>query len=112
MSKFDEIMSQYANIIEELAAIAPQLDLTTLDKATGEQIQAGLAELMGDNQEQMDQVLQGLVNSKSINPNAETAAPVQTQQDATSKVAHQSGTTQTNPAVTSSERNSFSTPAI
>lgn len=112
MSKFDEIMSKYANIIEELAAVTPQLDLSTLDKATGEQIQAGLSELMGDNQEQMNQVLQGLVNSKSINPNPQAAAPVQTQQDATSNVTNQGGTTQTNPNVTSSERGSFSTPSI
>tara|TARA_R110002126_G_scaffold251000_1_gene393847 strand:+ start:888 stop:1220 length:333 start_codon:yes stop_codon:yes gene_type:complete len=110
MSKFDEIMSQYANIIEELAAVPQQLDLTTLDKATGEQIQAGLAELMGNNQEQMDQVLQGLVNSKSINPNPQAAAPAQ--QPATSNVSTQGGTTQTNPNVTPSERGSFTTPAI
>jgi len=104
MSKFDEILSQYAKVIEELAPATPALDLTSLDQATGDQIQQGLAEIMGGDEAQMQQVLQGLVNSKSINPNAATAAPVQTQQAATAQVANQTSPAQPNPAAAPEKR--------
>lgn len=111
MSKFEQLVSQYSNILNEMPAQQGQLDLTSLDKATGEQIKNGLAELMGNpNEEQLNQVLQGLVNSKSINPNQSTAAPVATQQAATSKVANQTSAPQNNPAVTDSERNILKQP--
>jgi len=122
MSKFEQLISQYSNILNEMP-VQPgqpgqpgqqgQLDLTALDKATGEQIKNGIAELMGNpNEEQLNQVLQGLVNSKSINPKQSTAAPVATQQAATSKVANQTSAPQNNPAVTDSERNILKQPTI
>lgn len=104
MSKFEEILAQYSDIIEEMPVVTPDLDLTALDQATGEQIRDGLAEFMGNNEDQMSQVLQGLVNSKSINPNAQVAAPAQTQQAATTKVASQTSAPQPNPAASAETR--------
>ena len=100
MSKFNDLMDGYfevyKDVIEEMP-VEPMLDLTSLDKATGEQIKNGLAEIMGNDAEQMNQVLQGLIQSKSVNPNAQTAAPVQTQQAATAQVANQTSAPQNNP---------------
>jgi len=115
MTKFEQIIEPYLSIIKEYVPPQQQIDLTSLDKATGEQIQAGLTELLGNNPDQANQILQGLVNSKSINPNAamaagggQQAAPTSTpatQQAATAKVASQgSSTPQANPLADAERR--------
>jgi len=114
MTKFEQIIEPYLSIIKEYVPPQQQIDLTSLDKATGEQIQAGLTELLGNNPDQANQILQGLVNSKSINPNAAMAAGGQqaaptstpaTQQAATAKVASQgSSTPQANPLADAERR--------
>jgi len=109
MTKFDAILEKYADIIEELVAGQPQIDLTTLDTATGDQIQQGLAEILGSDPDQMNKVLQGLVNSKSVNPTAAGQVtnpdPVAAQQAATNAVANQgSKATQTNPVAGAERR--------
>jgi hypothetical protein len=109
MSKFEEILNRYTDIIEELAVPQPNIDLSMLDKASGEQIKAGLAEFLGNDQARMDEVLQGLVNSKSINPNPAVAAPTKTAAAATADLSANSPQ-QRNPAV-NSERTAASAPA-
>lgn len=120
MSKFNEVLSKYKQFIKEAPVqTANTIDLSSLDKATGEQIKNGLTELMGNDAEKANQVLQGLVNSKFINPqatgstnNQAAANPVASQQAATAKVANQTSSPQNNPAVSNSERNSIKQPAI
>ena len=74
MSKFEEILAEYEDILKEMPVPA-QIDVSSLDTATGEQIRSGLAEILGDDQEKINQVLQGLIASKSINPDPSIAAP-------------------------------------
>ena len=108
MSKFEEILLKYSDIMEQ---ITPEvnIDLGSLDKATGEQIKSGLLEVLGNDENKANEVLQGIINSKSINPNPQVAATTQTQQATTAKVANQTSTPQTNP-ITSAERTAVSQP--
>ena len=110
MSKFDDILSKYSKIIEEMPVSPQQLDLTKLDKATGEQIQQGLAELMGNDPDKINTFLSGLVNSKAINApvvGATQATPsTSTTPSSTTGTTgtKQAGATQNNPAANAERR--------
>lgn len=66
MSKFEEILLNYNDIIEEYTT--PQLDPKVLDGATGEQIQVALSQIYPNDQNTINQIMQGLVTNVSKQP--------------------------------------------
>jgi hypothetical protein len=72
MNKFDSIINKYSDIITEMEATPPQLDLTKLDQMKGEDLQAGLMAIYND-EAQVQQIMQQLVSQSD--PNAQQADP-------------------------------------
>lgn len=100
MSKFKEIIEQYRDILDEYTT-ENTIDLTVLDKASGETIKNGLREILG-NDDDTNKIIQGILNSKSITqPTTVTQPNTNTQPNTQSTTGTQSTTstqtTSTNP---------------